>query len=225
MRAAGRMPSDMTVYDKLTAVWTGICVVLFIYVLLTWFGAAGAATKSCVGTEVVTDHHEAFVMVWHTLVAGLVCVGGTFMMIKHRTAIGIGVFGKLDAVGGFGGRPQYDNWRSHFSCRPLFLSLVGAIFLMINYTLSVLVIIGGQINKKNAMQEHCEIALGTTADVLALLMGVFLFLLYILFLFLLVKSKDLLLSGGSLGGESDAFNTSRGFSSLDHNQEEALTSV
>jgi hypothetical protein len=50
-------------------------VTLALYLLLAWFGAAGGFVgPSCGVSGTVTDHHEAFLLVWHSL-AGELALG------------------------------------------------------------------------------------------------------------------------------------------------------
>jgi hypothetical protein len=45
-----------------------------LYLLLAWFGAAGGFVgPSCGVSGTVTDHHEAFLLVWHSLAGELDC--------------------------------------------------------------------------------------------------------------------------------------------------------
>jgi hypothetical protein len=49
-------------------------VTLVLYLLLAWFGAAGGFVgPSCGVSGTVTDHHEAFLLVWHSLAGELDC--------------------------------------------------------------------------------------------------------------------------------------------------------
>jgi len=164
--------------------------------MFAWFGATGSfLIPDCRTPMRQTDHHEAFALVWHSFMAILVSVGGTFVMKKHRTPIGLGLF-------------------------------VGAIFVMIQWTLVTLVLLGGQIHKKGLTEdEHCKIENlpGSTSDVLTLLLGIVLLLLYGGFEYLLVRAKDELLSDSPLGGSSEY--PSAAFSSLDQQAEEQLTAV
>ncbi|GBG33389.1 Hypothetical Protein FCC1311_096122 [Hondaea fermentalgiana] len=160
-------------FDLLTLLWSLIQVFLVIFVLFSWFGAAGGFKgPSCSITEKdgVTDHHEAFILVWFTFCAVAVSVGGTLIMKKHRTPIGVGLF-------------------------------VGAIFMLFNWTLCTAVLLGGQINKKKSMNADCAKDFGVTADTFALLCAIALFLLYGAFGGLLIKAKDQLLGDEAFGRE------------------------
>lgn len=170
--------------------------------LFGWFGSAGGFKGPSCGLVDANpaetgDGHEGFIVVWFSLVAIAVSVGGTFIMKKHRTAIGVGLF-------------------------------VGAIFVLVNYALCVIVLVGGQISKKKYMNETCQTDFGTTWDIFTLLSGIGLFLLYGAFGGLLVKAKDQLLSDaplmGSQGGSSSSY-PSGAFQNIDEQQEEQLTAV
>mmetsp|Transcript_7255 Transcript_7255/g.12653 ORF Transcript_7255/g.12653 Transcript_7255/m.12653 type:complete len:183 (+) Transcript_7255:362-910(+) len=162
----------MNDYDKLTILWTLVQVSLAVYVLLTLFGAVGNATApSCGSTTLYTDHHEAFILVWHALSAIALSVGGTIIMKKHRTPTGLGLF-------------------------------VGALLVMVQWTLCALVLLGGQIHKKSLMEANCgKAGLSSTGDILALLVGIVLWLLYIAFGVLLVRAKDRLLQDSPFGSD------------------------
>jgi hypothetical protein len=100
---------------------------------------------------------------------------------------------------------------------------VGAIFMLIQWTLCTLVLLGGQISKKSLMAAQCQKeGLSGTSDTLALLVGLALLLEYIVFEALLVKAKDALLSDAPLGTASYPANA---FTSIDAQHDEALTAV
>mmetsp|Transcript_7258 Transcript_7258/g.12016 ORF Transcript_7258/g.12016 Transcript_7258/m.12016 type:complete len:167 (+) Transcript_7258:946-1446(+) len=65
------------------------------FVLFSWFGSVGnfkGPSCSDASADGITDHHEAFMLVWFSFCAIFVSVAGTLIMKKHRTAIGVGLF-------------------------------------------------------------------------------------------------------------------------------------
>jgi hypothetical protein len=73
-------------------------VTLALYLLLAWFGAAaGFVGPSCGVSGTVTDHHEAFLLVWHSL-AGELALG---CAARQESAESAGGFLQALVIGSF----------------------------------------------------------------------------------------------------------------------------
>lgn len=166
---------------------------LLLYVLFCWFGAAANTVMigGCSEADVFPNHHQTFLLVWHSLVMIGTSVGGTFVMKKHRTALGLGLF-------------------------------IGCIIVLVNWTLAITVVLGGQIRYKQFWGAQCpKLDISTMSDTFALVLAIFLFLMYSALAYLLVVSKDLL-----LGDERLIPNTNYHTDTFSNdNQEDHLTAV
>uniref|UniRef100_A0A7S3PG66 Uncharacterized protein n=1 Tax=Aplanochytrium stocchinoi TaxID=215587 RepID=A0A7S3PG66_9STRA len=92
---------DMNQAERMTCVWLSILTVSIFYVVCAWLAAGNvhvdcadgsgfdSTTDSTVSLPV--DHKLAFVLVWHSFLVISFAVGGTYVMKKKRTSLGVGL--------------------------------------------------------------------------------------------------------------------------------------
>lgn len=84
----------------LTVIWLLIQIFLICYCISAWVAAGNIRDFDCSTTPegvlipdtASIDHNEAFVLVWQSLLAIGLSVGGTLVMKRHRTPLALGFF-------------------------------------------------------------------------------------------------------------------------------------